>query len=667
MSSGSTNGQELIAEAFEVNFGHALAGAAGGADAYAVIDRRDGRTGLMAIEVAAGAPARAAELHRFLAGPVTGVLSPLAVGPARDGRGRSALYVIYQAPPGRALVAAGLAQFAPWGEGALLNQVLRPAAQALDLLRQRHITHRAIRPDNLFQIGVSEPVVLGSAWSEPPAMRQSAIYEPPYSAMCLPAGRGDGGIADDVYALGVTLLVLALGREPMAGMDARSIIQAKLERGSFTALVGDARLPPAIQDIVRGMLAEDPDHRPTPALLVDIEVARGRRVAARPPRRAQRPLEVGATAAWTARTLAFAVASEPDAGIHALRSGTIDQWIRRSLGDSALAARLEDVVRLRGGQAEAATARDDAALAMRAVAILDPLAPVCWNGIAVWPDGLGPALAAAQATGEGAAALAPLSEIVADEAIGSWATLRAERCDAPTFRLDAHQHRAMQRQKGWAGGMARLSYALNPLLPCRSPLLTRFCVTRLPDLLPALEACAAQNELREAGPLDPEIAAFLAARSEMGLEGEMAALGDARRQDTQMLVMLRILTAVQTRTRGAATPALARAMAARVAPAMAMFQGRSRRTRREAALEGLAATGRLAGLLGLLDDPEELTHDRQERATAMAQVAAIDRQLATIAANTGGRTASARDLGHEIVGAAGALALIYAIMQMLLA
>ena len=36
---------------------------------------------------------------------------------------------------------------------------------------------------------------------------------------------------------------------------------------------------------------------------------------------------------------------------------------------------------------------------VRAVATLDPLAPVCWPGTVVWPDGLGPALAAAQAEG----------------------------------------------------------------------------------------------------------------------------------------------------------------------------------------------------------------------------------------------------------------------------
>ena len=121
-------------------------------------------------------------------------------------------------------------------------------------------------------------------------MAQPALFEPPYSAMCLPSGRGDGSIADDVYALGVLLLCLALGRAPLAQLDDSAILRRKLELGTYAALAGDERLPPIIGDLVRGMLAEDPEHRPTPTLLLDPASARGRRVAARPPRRAQRPI-----------------------------------------------------------------------------------------------------------------------------------------------------------------------------------------------------------------------------------------------------------------------------------------------------------------------------------------------------------------------------------------
>ena len=165
-------------------------------------------------------------------------------------------------------------------------------------------------------------------------MAQPALFEPPYSAMCLPAGRGDGSIADDVYALGVLLLCLALGRAPLAQLDDAAILRRKLELGTYAALAGDERLPPIIGDLVRGMLAEDPEHRPTPTLLLDPASARGRRVAARPPRRAQRPIIMAGSEVWDARSLAYALGDEPEQGLNALRSGAVEQWLRRGLGDA---------------------------------------------------------------------------------------------------------------------------------------------------------------------------------------------------------------------------------------------------------------------------------------------------------------------------------------------
>src|SRR4029077_1269189 len=95
------------------------------------------------------------------------------------------------------------------------------------------------------------------------------LSEPQCSAICLPPGGGEGSIADDVYSLGVLLLCLVLGRAPLASLDEGAIIRRKLVMGTYAALAGDERLPPIIGDLVRGILAEDPEHRPTPTLLLD--------------------------------------------------------------------------------------------------------------------------------------------------------------------------------------------------------------------------------------------------------------------------------------------------------------------------------------------------------------------------------------------------------------
>ena len=125
-------------------------------------------------------------------------------------------------------------------------------------------------------------------------------------------------------------------------------------------------------------------------------------------------------------------------------------------------------------------------LVMRVIAVLDPLAPLCWRGMALWPDGIGTALAAAQ--GSDPDVVARLEEIICREETGNWAALRADRCDFAVLRVEARQQHVGCSSAAQGGGMPRLTYLLNPLMPCASPLLDGRWVARLADLLPALEA-----------------------------------------------------------------------------------------------------------------------------------------------------------------------------------
>ena len=46
---------------------------------------------------------------------------------------------------------------------------------------------------------------------------------------------------------------------------------------------------------------------------------------------------VAGSEVWDARSLAYALAVEPEQGLNALRSGAVEQWLRRGLGDAQLA------------------------------------------------------------------------------------------------------------------------------------------------------------------------------------------------------------------------------------------------------------------------------------------------------------------------------------------
>ena len=642
----------MIAGQYTVDVSQPLPGAGGGLDAFAVNSRGGTRAAMMAVLSRPSAPPRGTALNALLSVTVDNLLTPVAYGLDAGPAGVPGWFVICPLPPGPAIWPAGGAAPRPWSESDLLAHLLRPAAIALAQLHASHLTHRTIRPDNIFRATPGQAVTLGNAWSAPPACAQSAIFEPPYSAACLPYGRGEGAIADDVYALGVTLLCMATGEIPLAGLDAASIVARKLERGSFAALVGAARLPATIADLLTGMLAEDPEHRPTPAMLADPVAARARRVAARPPRRAQRSMELGAVSVWTARTLAHAIGQSPEQGARMLRLGVVDTWLRRYLGDSGLAVRLEEFTRQRSQDADAGDSLPDMVLAARAVAVLDPLAPLWWRGVALWPDGLGTALADADRSGaSNQPVLDALHELVDVEFISAWGKLRPERCDAAALRADAALQRQVVRQRGWGGGLAALRYALNPMLLCASPLLAGQAVARKTDLLPALEAAAARPELRRLAPLDSEIGAFLAARQEPALQQDLIKLAVARDPGAAAIIQLRILAGLQHRLQAPKLVQLAGWLVELAQPTIATWRNRTRRDQMTDALPRCAATGDLTILLRLIDDPAMLAADARGAQAAAQAVIGIDAELAVLGAGAPSRRDYAARTGAELATA----------------
>ncbi len=438
------------------------------------------------------------------------------------------------------------------------------------------------------------------------------------------------------------------------------MLRRKLELGSFGAVAGDLRLPTMIADLARGMLAEDPDHRPTPAMLLDPATARGRRVAARPPRRAPRPLAVGGTTAWDARTLAHAIGKEPESGVRAIRDGSVAHWLRRGLGDATLCARTDDMVRQRAAEPQADETLADAMLAMRVVATLEPLAPLCWRGIAFWPDGLGPALATA--VHHDSALLERLEEAISTEAIGAWATMRENRCDVFTLRTEARSNQALMRVRSPAGGVARLTYTLNPLLPCGGPLGTGHWVTSLDAVAPAMEAV-----MQSAGqPFDLDVVAFLATRASQDLEMEVNALAAHHGSGFPAMPWLRILARLQARYGPKPMPALARWAVTQSESLTAEWNNRDRRTALRARLHTLAEEGLFAPIVAVLDDPISLEADAAGAVAANAALARIASELAHIAQGGAERASLAARYGQELTAGLGLTALAAAVIAMAL-
>jgi hypothetical protein len=648
---------QLIDGRFAVEIAHPLPDAGGGLPAYPAADRLAPGARRVALAVSRDASPRAKALLA-LGDPIDDLMVPLGhgVAPGPGGKGQG-YYIICTAPPGAPLSAS----LTPWNEAALIDHVLRPAARVLDILHSRGLTHRAIRLNNVFQAAPGQPVTLGAAWAAPPAMHQPALFESPYHAMCHPAGRGEGTIAEDVYALGVLLLVLAGGRIPLGKLDDTALIRWKLDLGSFAALSRESSMSGFVADLVRGMLAEDPDHRPLPGLLLDPANARARRVAARPARRSQRPLMLGDIAVFDARTLGFALLKDEKKAIQALRSGIVTQWLRRGMGDAGLASAIEDVVRDRLPD-PGHGARSEALLVMRTIATINPRMPLCWRGVALFPDGVPGVVGDAIASQGNLTAV--VEELLVQDVIAGWllAAAGSRPSDLPLASLEVSSSRHFL-QAGGEGGLLRMFYALNPLLPCRAAGMSAHWILSNGELLLFFERTATADT---PGLIDLDIATFIAARAERRIETRVNSLLPKINGESARAAELVLLRDMQARYHPHTLPGLAKWAAARLQPVLEQWHYRPRRDALAARLETLSSEGFLAPLLALVEDTAGRSADRAGAGQAARERAAIEAELAAIEAGEAPRVQEAERFGQAATGALGLMALIVAAMTVLL-
>ncbi|MEX0758293.1 MAG: hypothetical protein WD100_01820, partial [Tistlia sp.] len=178
-------------------------------------------------------------------------------------------------------------------------------------------------------------------------------------------------------------------------------------------------------------------------------------------------------------------------------------------------------------------------------------------------------------------------------------------------------------------GLERCLYDQNEFWPCLSPMLADAYVTRIEEVLPALEALTAGG-LPEREPVDRHVAAFIAARSSGVPERILSALGREDDEVIRRLGNVYLLAEVQRLAGPKRLPGLAAWLGRSMGPVIESFHSREIRQTLALELQASVEAGDLYHLALAMDDGKLRKEDDSGFANATAEYSAVTRELAWV-------------------------------------
>jgi len=615
------------------------------AKSYAVEDRRDAERQLFALVCTPSLPVHFKAMSVLRGTTISGILPLIEHGPIDwPLLGQGTMAVIYERPLGGRLAATFDGQGAGIIEHDLPKRLINPLVGAIQRLSACDTTHRAIRPDNMFFMDTERrSIVLGDCTASPPGFDQPIVFETIERGMASPEGRGEGGFAEDIYALGISIAFVALGTNPLAAHNEASILKVKIEQGSYIAICGKMRMPVSLIEPLRGMLSDDPNERwGFEELGQWIGGQRRTPIPIKTLPRALEPLEFVGVPYRMSRALAHAFAQNVPEAAKIIRGGHLDDWLLGQLSDVKCAAAVADAIKVAKVNAMAPLGSDDF-LVSKTCILLHPAGPIRYKGMSFMPDGFGSALAVEMLRrGE---AQNP-AEAVVRGLPGIWLAAQVgARSKTPNSESTFDEVRAYLMSSEIGYGIERCLYELNPGLPCQSAHLVHDYVTHIRDLLPALDE-AASRVSEKALPIDRHIAAYIAARSNQGIGSYLAALGESDIK-ASTIGMLGLVALLQWRLESGALFGLTRWVGGQLGPAISSYHSRSTRHDIEREIPRLVRQGDLPELYNFIDNKDKRQADTNGFGTAREQFTEAEVEIDEIGSGDSSRAESAELVGQQ--------------------
>ena len=424
-------------------------------------------------------PIRIREIEILNKLQITGHCSPVQYGVVPIGDSGELFFVcIFSRPKGKSLeeiVKAGV----KLDETFILTKVVKPLMQTLHLLHQNNIYYGSLHPDNIF-IDKNGDICLAETVTSFSGFFQTTFYETVERAQSSRYAKGLGSEQSDYYALGMTVYFLLSGKD-FSEIDDSEILRLKFHEGTYTWLNTNYIMGGQIQDLVKGLVIDNPKQRWGYMDIDNLLNNRSYTVTTLIDKNyLSRAIIFNGKEFYSRKSLAHDMALNWDLGKAFLLTDKIKKWLEIGSSEEKFLEVLETVT-ISSSSVKALTQKlfnsDDERL-MRALIALDPDAPIRFKNIAFHRDGLGTMLINSINKGQ-----SDITHIVASclfvNVFSVYEILSGVTGDVSHLRLLPHITKCsdLLKKSDSGFGLERIIHELNPTLVCQHPILEKdFCI-----------------------------------------------------------------------------------------------------------------------------------------------------------------------------------------------
>jgi hypothetical protein len=466
--------------------------------------------------------------------------------------------------------------------------------------------------------------------------------EPIERAIVDPISRGYPRFEDDLYYFGVSLAMILRSYDPVEGMSDDDIIKYKMEKGSFSTLIGSERFSASALELLRGLLMDDRSQRwELDEVLAWMEGQRLNPIQPRKRYKASRPLVFNDRNYINPATLALDLEKYPSEAVKIIEGGELLQWLERSLDDEEakedVASAIVEAKKITG------SGYTDALLG-RVAAVLSPDFPISYKGMKLHPEGIQNALAEAFVLEKD---LRPFVEIINLNMVVFWLQSRTESSlDSASFIGKYNNCLNFLKQKFIGYGIERCLYFLNAECPCVSEKLKDYYVCSPEDLLYALEDMSTKKDRPDLF-LDRHIVAFLSIKNRSLIDPYIRDLSEDE-YFLKVMANVKCVATIQKKLRMGAFPGISNWIADILDPVYKSFHDRNVRNEIKDKVEKLRHSGELSKIAGIISNAEVAKEDMSAFRKAMREYHSLRKEAADIKRKLSVASGFSNSVGRDV-------------------